>query len=118
MIDSFILNSDLLADSGLLDDLAKAVLVTKAESFLRAGGILLLSDWYSMCQDTQDSFVVAGNRITREKAVLGGLSSQSKDSALHIMSMNDDGSMMVRNAISSVLDMAEFAIGRGGEVAS
>tara|TARA_Y100000310_G_scaffold334113_1_gene413073 strand:- start:1172 stop:1528 length:357 start_codon:yes stop_codon:yes gene_type:complete len=118
MIDRFILNSGLLAESDSLDDLSKAILVTRAESFLRAGGMLLLSDWYSMSQDTQDSFVVAGNRITREKAVIGGLSSQSRDAALQIMSMNDDGSMMVREAISSVLDMAEFSIRKGGEVPS
>jgi len=114
MIDSFCLGIDLIEQEGDLPEEARDVILQNAESFLRSGGTLILDDWYGFSPDTKSAFVTAGNRITRERAVLSGLASQSDNYAAQIMAANDGGDMLVQQAIQSVLRVAQKRIeGKG-----
>jgi len=110
MIDEFVLHSGMLECDGEMDDAARTVLIRNAECFLRAGGHICMREWFDLSDDSKSAFVVAGNRIIRDKAVVAGLAAQSTYQASMIMAQDDDGEMLVRNAINTALDSAQISI--------
>lgn len=116
MIDEFVLHSGLMEYKGKLDDVASMILSRNAECFLRSGGHLSMREWFDLSEDSKSAFVIAGNRIMRDKAVLVGLASQSTYQASMIMAQDDDGEMLVRNAITAALDSSQIAIENKREV--
>ena len=118
MIDRFVMGLGLLDNNGSdFDDSVLLVLQESAEAFLRAGGHLTLSEWEGLGAASRGAFVVGGNRIARERAVLSGLASSSQAMAAQILAANDGGEMQIQQALAQALDAAEARIqdqGQGG----
>lgn len=112
MIDAFILTTGMVP-SDSLDDEAMEILVSHAEAFLRAGGVLSISDWGALTEDSRSAFIAAGNAIQRDKAVLLSKTLQSPTHALYIKSQNDDGEELVSHALSLAMKSAEERLRNG-----
>lgn len=101
MSDQFMADLHLL-QAPELDDQQRAILVAGAESFLRGGGVVAWDFWKSLLVESRAAFIVANEKIWKERVVLAGLASQGADSAAAIAADFDGGDMQVHLALRRI----------------
>lgn len=93
--------------AGLYEDVPEAAvaqLVAEGVDFLRAGGVLSLSDWAALSPVEKSAMVEAGNVVAAERAAAVGLASQSPAAAARVASVSDGGESARAMSIGTVLD--------------
>ena len=74
-----------------------------AEQFLRSGGVLSLQDWALLGDDSRAAFVVAGERLSIERAVVASIAGLSPESALAMSSALDGGDLQQQTACELIV---------------
>ena len=118
MIDRFILDLGIVKADGELEEATLQAVNDAAEAFIRAGGVVDWAFWKDLSVESRAAFVVAGDRVRQEVAIIGGIASQNLELATRMMTPLDGGKMRMDFALQSVVEIASRKLQGKKEVAN
>lgn len=87
--------SGLIGEMNVGDE-ARDILMQNAISFLRAGGVVSLSEWSEMDSSERAALVKAGDLLWTERAVCIGMAIQGQEGIAKVISGIDGGDVLAK----------------------
>ena len=107
MIDRLLVDLDLLTSEEELGEKVKLAMISGAEGFLRAGGVVNWEFWSSLSGESRGAFIQANEKVKKEFVALQALANHSREFAIELMAQTDGGDIKMYMELASVLDKAE-----------
>lgn len=86
---------------------ARTALVRAADQFIRAGGVLTLSEWAVLDELERAALIAARERLDAQRAAITGMAAQGREGMARALAPVDGSASLVRVRLEQALDRLE-----------